>query len=163
MVKVMGLVMLGLFLVLPVRAELRDGRIKDVRASNAAEIKDRRVEFKEKLAKIKDEKKRLVVEKLDTRFNEVNAKRTAQMTKHLNKMTEILGKVSGDVSSASAAIKTAQDAVTAQSEKTYVITISSEANLKIDVGKVRSQLEADLKSVNELVIAARKAVQVLLK
>lgn len=155
------------------RIELRKD-VKNMKASNAAEIKEKREimkkdieakreEFKAKIAKIKDEKKKVIVEKLDTRFNEVNAKRTTQMTKHLDKMSEILGRISGDVSSASAAIQTARDAVSAQAAKTYVITISSEANLKTDVGKVRSQLEADLKAVNELVIAARKAVQVLIK
>lgn len=127
------------------------------------DIEVKRAAFKEKLAEIKDEKKQKIIEKLDTRFNEVNAKRTAQMTKHLDKMSEILGKVTGDTSSARAAIQTARDAVTVQAAKTYVITISTEANLKTDVGKVRSQLEADLRAVNELVIAARKAVQVLIK
>jgi hypothetical protein len=166
------------------RIELRKD-IKAGRASNAAEIKKdriklkddikerrdvmkkdieaKRMEFKTKVAMIKDEKKKLTVEKLDTRFNEVNLKRTAQMTKHLDKMTEMLTKVTGDTASASSAIQTARDAVTAQAAKTYVITISTEANLKMDVGKVRSQLEADLKAVRELVNTARQAVRILLK
>lgn len=139
------------------------GERKEARMELKDDIKERRAIFKDNLKKIKDEKKKLIVEKLDVRFNEVNAKRTAQMTTHLDKMSEILTKVTGDTASASLAIQTARDAVTAQSEKTYVVTISSEANLKMDVGKVRSQLEADLKSVNELVIAARKAVQAVLK
>ncbi|MBI5358014.1 hypothetical protein HZB69_00055 [Candidatus Amesbacteria bacterium] len=144
------------------RTELRED-IQKRRDVMKKDIEAKRMEFKTKVVKIKDEKKKLIVEKLDARFNEINAKRTAQMTKHLDKMSEILAKVTGDTASASSAIQTARDAVTAQAAKTYVITISTEANLKMDVGKVRSQLEADLKSVNELVIAARKAVQSLLK
>lgn len=167
-----------LVMVSSVRAEyisVKDVRdLKQVRASASAErkeakmelkedIKARRETFKANLKKIKDEKKQKIVEKLDIRFNEVNAKRTAQMTKHLDKMSEILAKVVGDTASASSAIQVARDAVTAQAAKTYVITLTTEKNLKMDVGKVRSQLEADLRSVNELVIAARKAVQALLK
>ncbi len=152
------MILLALVMAGSVRAEVGDRMElrKDIRASNAAE-------FKEKLLKIKDEKKRLIVEKLDSRFNEVNVKRTAKMTKHLDRMSSILDKVTGDVTSARTAIQTARDAVVAQTEKIYVITINTEANLKTDVGKVRSQLEADLKAVNELVVAARKAVQAILK
>jgi phosphatidate phosphatase PAH1 len=128
-----------------------------------ADIVARRATFKENLKKIKDEKKRVIVEKLDTRFNEVNAKRTSEMGRHLDKLTEILAKVSGDVAGASSAIQTARDANTLQAARTYTITITSEANLKTNVGKVRNQLEFDLKAVNELVILARKAVQSLLK
>lgn len=142
-----------------VRAEIGDFK----KATSAGERKEARMEFKENLKKIKDEKKQKIVEKLDIRFNEVNLKRTAQMTKHLDRMTEILSKVTGDTASASSAIQTARDAVTAQAAKTYVITISTEANLKMDVGKVRSQLEYDLKAVQELVKSARLAVRALLK
>lgn len=166
-------VILAFLFVSTVHAEFRTD-VKATRASNAAEIKEdrlklkddikeRRADFKLKIAKIKDEKKKAIVEKLDIRFNEVNAKRTAQMTKHLDRMSEILGKVTGDTASAGSAIEIAREAVTAQGEKTYVITISTEANLKMDVGKVRSQLEADLKAVNELVKSAREAVKSLLK
>ena len=154
-----------------VRAEFGDGNKK---ATSAAErkgarlelrddIKERRETFKTNLKKIKDGKKQKIVEKLDIRFNEVNAKRTAQMAKHLDKMSQILARVTGDTASASSAIQTARDSVTTQAAKTYVVTISTEDKLKMDVGKVRSQLEADLKSVNELVIRARKAVQATLK
>mgnify|MGYP001602945732 CR=1 FL=1 len=112
---------------------------------------------------IRNEKKRAVVENLDKRFAEVNAKRTSQMTKHLDKMTEILTKVTGDTASASSAIQTARDANTAQAAKVYTITITTEKNLKMDVGKVRSQLEADLKAVHQLVVAARRAVKPVIK
>ena len=168
--------------------EIRQDRVELKKASNSAERKDARMElkedkkeridtlkediklkreeFKEKLAKIRDEKKQKIVEKLDVRFNEVNVKRTTQMTSNLDKMTKILDKLFDrgvNVASPSNSIQTALDAVKVQAAKTYVVSISTEDKLKLDVGKVRSQLEADLKSVNELVIAARKAVQSLLK
>lgn len=153
-----------------VHAEFGDGKLieksKEIRQDKMElkdDIKERRETFKVNLKKIKDEKKQKIVEKLDTRFNEVNTQRTAQMTKHLDKMSEILTKIIGDTTSANSAIQVARDAVTVQTAKTYVITISTEDKLKMDVGKVRSQLEADLRAVNELVIAARKAVQVLIK
>ena len=150
----MALVMAG-----TVRAEIGDFK----KATSAGERKEARMEFKAKLAKIKDEKKQKIVEKLDARFNEVNLKRTTQMTKHLDKMSEILTKIAGDTASASSAIQTARDAVTTQAAKTYVITISTEANLKMDVGKVRSQLEMDLRAVHKLVVAARRAVREAIK
>lgn len=127
--------------------EDRREMIKDVRASDSA---------KANLKKIRDEKKRMIVERLDTRFNEVNAKRTSQMAKHLDKMTKILGR---DIPE----IQAARDANTAQAAKTYTITITTEKNLKMDVGKVRSQLEADLKAVHQLVVAAREAVRAVIK
>lgn len=147
------------------KMELKDDK-KERRETLKEDIKLKRTEFKEKLAKIKDQKKQKIVEKLDTRFNEVNAKRTAQMTTNLDKMTKILDKLFDrgvNVATPSNSIQTALEAVQAQAAKTYVISISTEDKLKLDVGKVRSQLELDLKSVNELVIAARKAVQALLK
>lgn len=118
--------------------------------------KDIRENFKTKLRSIRDEKKKALVEKLDARFAEVNTKRTTQMAKHLDKMTEILGKTIPE-------IQKAREANTAQAAKTYIITITTEKNLKMDVGKVRSQLEADLKAVHELVVAARKAVKAVIK
>lgn len=163
--------------------KIKNDRVEVIKATSAAERKDaklelkedkkersdtlkediklKRAEFKEKLAKIKDEKKQKIVEKLDIRFSEVNSKRTTQMTSNLDKMTTILDKLFDkgvNVATPSNAIQTALDAVKIQAAKTYVISISTEANLKMDVGKVRSQLEADLKVVNELVVAARKAV-----
>ena len=181
--------LLTFVLVGSVRAEFRDGKLiektKEIRqdkieikkATSAAERKDAKMElkddikarretFKANLKKVKDEKKRKIVEKLDVRFNEVNIKRTTQMTANLDKMTKILDKLFDrgvNVATPSNAIQTALDAVKVQAAKTYVITISTEDKLKMDVGKVRSQLEADLRAVNELVVAARKAVQALLK
>lgn len=135
--------------------------VRELRASKSAEM---RVEFKAKLAKIRDEKKKAIVEKLDARFAEVNEKRTNQMSGHLYRMSGILDKVTGkDVTAARAAIQVASTAVSAQAAKSYLITITTEANLKMDVGKVRSQLESDLRVVHQLVIEARKAVQAVIK
>ena len=142
MKKILLMIVMALVIVAPASAN-----------ENRKDIRDG---FRAKLKTIRDEKKRAIVERLDTRFNEVNAKRTSEMGKHLDKMTEILGRVSPE-------IQTARDANTAQAAKVYTITISTEKNLKIDVGKVRSQLEADLKAVHELVVAARTAVRAVIK
>ena len=77
------------------------------------------------------------------------------MTQQLNKMKEVAAKVKakgGDTNLFEQRIKTAEAAVAAQAGKSYVITITTEKNLKIDVGKVRSTLEADLKEVHTRVV-----------
>ena len=60
-------------------------------------------------------------------------------------------------------IDTAEAAVEAQAAKTYTITISTESNLKTDVGAVTSQLRLDLSATHKLVVDAKQAVQALRK
>lgn len=118
-----------------------------------------RQEFKTKMMKIRDEKKRMAVEKIDTKLNKLNKERTDVMRRHLNKMQELLtNKAKGDKAVAQAAIDTARAAVETQVAKEYVITITTEAKLKMDTEKVVKQLRVDLKAVEDLVTAARKAV-----
>jgi ElaB/YqjD/DUF883 family membrane-anchored ribosome-binding protein len=58
------------------------------------------------------------------------------------------------------AIEKAREAVKAQAEKVYQPPqITTEENLKLDVGKLRQQLHDDLKAVEKLVKDARDAVR----
>lgn len=131
--------------------------------------------FKEKVATIRDEKKKMTVENIQDRMTKLNQERTDIMAKHVSKMSEIVGsitekteeqKIAGSdvsrilaaITSSEEAISAAQTAVTSQAGKTYVVTITSETNLKSDVETVRRTMVSDLKKTQEKIIIARKAV-----
>jgi hypothetical protein len=90
------------------------------------------------------------------------------MAKNLEQITTVLnrflakGSVS-DVGAAKLAIEEAKQAVSAQAAKVYVISISDESKLREDANKVKSQLQSDLKAVQEKVKAARMAVYEVVK
>ncbi len=151
------------------------GEFKEKMASFAANFKARREEFKEKLQTIKDEKKKTLTERIDTKFSTINKNRTARWVESLNKLSEITGRLDGKIASAEAAgkdvasaqaalekandaIATAQSAVSSQAGKEYVIEITDEKGLRLAVGKVMSQLQADLRATHKTVIDAKKAV-----
>jgi Skp family chaperone for outer membrane proteins len=155
-----------------VKGNLREikGELRDERASVSAEIQAKRDEFKLKLAMIKDARKQQVLERVASKSAEINKKRTDQMMEVLNKMTVILerianfqfqipnSKLDGLIVTARTAIETAKSAVTAQSQKDYTITITTESALRTTVGQMMLQLENDLRLTREKVILARKAV-----
>jgi len=150
-------------------------RLEASRAAAKKEFEDHKNEFKQKLLLIKNAKKQAIVERVSTNCQNINEKRTDKMTGMLTKLSTILTNVSNrsasasaagkDTSSVDSAVTTAQTAiaeaqlsVAGQAGKTCTITITTESNLKTDIGKVISGFEADLKSVYAKVIAARKAV-----
>lgn len=135
----------------------------------------REAALKTKLKAFRDQKKATVAERVNTNLNGINAKRTDQMSGALTRMTNILTKLEERVNGATsdikdpttakaaitdakAAIATAQDAVVAQSEKDYTLTVTSEAKVKQDTQAVREQLHSDLKSTRNLVIKAKQSV-----
>jgi hypothetical protein len=150
-------------------------RLEASRAAANKELVVYKNEFRQKLAIIKDAKKQVIAERISTNCQNINLKRTDKMTGMLAKLSTILTNVSDRAASAAAegkdttgvenavttaqtAIADAQVSVAAQAGKICTITLTTETNLKTDVGKTISSLEADLKSVYEKVIEARKAV-----
>ena len=107
------------------------------------------------------------MERVDAKLAEINKRRTDAMTRHLDKMSEILVKVKargGDTAVAEAAVADARSAVAAQAAKTYVVTISSEDKLKINVGETMKALTTDLRNLHEgKIVPARKAVSDAIK
>jgi hypothetical protein len=153
------------------RANVKEER-QEFRASVSAEILAKREEFKLKLKTIKDTRKQLTLERVASRSAEINKKRTDQMMNVLDRLTELLSRLEekinqgnlgnqGNLSSlivlARTAIQNAKDAVGVQSQKEYVISITTESALRQTVGQMMSQLEQDLRATREKVIAARKA------
>lgn len=158
--------------------EARETFHEEVEAKREAikeQIEAKREAFKDKLQTIRDEKKRERTENIQERITKLNTNRTDAMLAHLDKMSEILERILEKVeeqkaagkdttqvetlvTTADSAIAAAQEAVTAQAGKSYVVTITTEAGLRSAVESVRRTLEADLKSTHEKVVAARKAV-----
>lgn len=150
-------------------------RVEASRDAAKREFEVHRTTLQGQLPRLKDTRKQAVVEKLQTNCQNINIKRTDKMTGMIAKMSSILTNVENRAASASAAgkniasvsaaigkaqtaIADAQEAVTSQSGAVCTITVTSETNVKTDVGNVISGLQSDLKSVYAKVIAARKSV-----
>ena len=156
--KYLVMALLGMALVAPVSAKFGDGQLKQ-------EIKTLREDRREM---IKDIRKKTLIEKFDKQVLELNTRRTSEMKKVLEKLAITLAKVEAkrsvsNVDAAKALINTAKQAVNEQAAKTYTVNITDETKLKEAAGRVKSQLEVDLKIVNEKVKAARKGVVKLIK
>lgn len=149
--------------------------VKTQREETKAEFEAKREAYREKFTTLRDEKKKDILENLAQRITKINAERIERMTAHVAKMNEILQRivakaaeekdkgrdtasVDSAVSAAQSAIVAAQDAVAIQAGKEYIVAITSETNLKNDVGLVKRTLESDMKAVHEKIVAARKAV-----
>ncbi len=138
-------------------------------------IATRTASLKAKLKTFKDQQKAKVAERVNENLNKVNESRTDTMLKHLEKMVEILsrletrvneaGQSGKDISSvtttitdAQETIKTTKGAVETQSTKDYTIVATTEAKIRQDAQAARNNLHTDLKTVHNLVVAARKTV-----
>jgi len=129
-----------------------------------------------RLAKI-SEQKRKIVERIYERVNDLNKRMTDHYLDVLEKLTKILEKIESRVEKfksqgadtsevekaieiAKTKIEKAKEAVINQAQKVYSAPqITTEKNLKLNVGVIRKQLHNDLKAVEKLVKDARSAVQ----
>lgn len=133
-------------------------------------------DLRTRLDSLKDEKKKDLVLRINEQLARVHDRVLDNLTKSLASIEDVLKRVSvradvlqgqgRDVSAVRSAIVTAQTAIEKarvaiqeQSGKTYVITFDSENALKNVVGKIRSQMEKDLKVVRDFVHKAREAVR----
>lgn len=123
--------------------------------------------LKAKLDAFKDKRKAEIAQRVSSNLNKINAKRTEQMTKNLQVMTNILGRLESKATGASAsaeiakakdAIASAQSAVTAQSEKDYTVTVTTENKIRVDTKAKRDQLMKDLQATRKLVIDAKQSL-----
>lgn len=160
--------------------EKRREEFKQKLENEREEVKERletaREELKVRLEKIKDEKKVEIVGRLSGSVNSLNEKLTNHFLEVLEKVDKILDNVTSrtdkaevhelDVSAvrtaitaAETAIASARSAVETQAGKTYSFNITTEENLKVDVGAARQALHTDLTAVKEIVQAAHVAVK----
>lgn len=157
------------------REDLRES-LKTKREETKKKIEDERAKLKAKLAKLKDERKKNIVEKVAQQIKELNDRLTNHFTDVLEKLGKTLARIEArikkgeergmDVSSArraletaNAEIKKAEEAVKLQATKVYPISITTEEELKVDVGAAREALNKDLRVLRDVVQAARNAVQ----
>lgn len=146
------------------------------RAEVKTQIEAKKIQLKEQLQKVKDERKQKAVEKINEQMQALNDRRMKHFSEVLGKIEQTLVKISTradkaedrglDVSSvrtaldaANAAIATSRSAIEAQSAQVYTITVNTEETLRMDVGKVRQQLEKDIAAVRETVKSAHEAAK----
>ncbi len=163
------------------RIEIKEKReelkmtIQKQREEAKEKFKIQREEFKTKMSGIKDQRKKEVVERVDNRLSSINKNRTAALTKHLENMSAILIRIQDRVAKkksdgvdtsavekaiveAESAIDTAKDAVDSQAAKEYVVTITDETKLKVDVKSAFDQFKSDMEAT---VLAVKQAKEAL--
>jgi cytoskeletal protein RodZ len=123
----------------------------------------RRAQFKQRVATVKDEKKRQILEHLDIQMNALNTRATAAMTNHLERIQALLNKIKErvptvDTAAAQAKIDTAKAAVETQAGKVYTIEFTGENAIRAGASEAKTKFRQDLKTVRDLVQAARQAV-----
>ncbi|MEX2052931.1 MAG: hypothetical protein WD898_01750 [Candidatus Paceibacterota bacterium] len=139
-------------------------------------IDQKREELKERLEQVRDERKREAVERIDQQMDALNERLLNHYTdilKRLEGVLENLQEKASDfeargvdvtpvreaIASATAAIDRAYAAIEAQSGKTYTIEVTTEDNLRNDVGGARQQLHDDLSVVVAALRNAHSAVK----
>lgn len=149
--------------------------IETARENLKTQLQTKATELKQKLQIIKDTTKQTIVENINTQIAELNDRTLAHYSDVLDKLDTAVDKITAraktdsdeglDITSVTSALTDATTAITAarkaiqtQTGKTYTIKITTESNLRIDVGATRQALHADLVKVRDLVIAARVAV-----
>lgn len=155
--------------------EEKKNQIKNLAEQKKASVEAKRKDVKDKLAAIRDEKKKALIVRIQEKLANINTNRTDHLLKVLTRLEEILKKietktaelkgkgvntsvVDAAVASAKTSIASAKTAVTTQAAKVYTITVNSETTAKNDVGLFMKGLEADLKTVRDLVKVANEAV-----
>lgn len=157
-----------------VAASERTEALKEKQASRAANMSARREALKEKIAAIKDKRKQSLVERIDEKLANVNKNITNQFVKALERISALLDKLEAkaktleengaDTTAFNTALEkarddvaTAQSAVSSQAGKEYNAAIKDEDSLKNTMGEVMQSLQADLKTIRELVFTAKKS------
>jgi len=159
--------------------EMRDDfktRMDAEKAELQGEIQDKREALRAQLQKVKDERRREVVERIDVRLDELNARMLDHFSNVLDRLEDVLERIASradkaegrglDVSTvrtaitdALSSITSARSAVQVQAGKTCIVTVTTENNLRVDVGKARKCLHDNLTVVREAVKAAKEAVR----
>ena len=158
------------------RREEFKSRLENEREDVKERLETTREELKVRLEKVKDEKKVQIVERLSESVNALNEKMTTHFLEVLEKVDKVLENIVSrtdkaethglDVSAvrtattaAHTAIASARTAVETQAGKAYSFDVTTEENLKVDVGEARQALHNDLTAVKEIVRQAHVAVK----
>jgi len=135
----------------------------------------RRKEFTSQLSLIKDTQKKNVVVQIDNKVSGLNQDYVSKLAFSLDSLQQILGKISSkeaelknrgiDTNSLRACLLSSQKTIDSakiytlfQAAKEYVATISTERDLKENMGATVNQFSADIKSVYARVQTAKNTV-----
>lgn len=158
------------------RIELQN-QIQNKREEMKTKIEALKEQLKARLKERISEQKQKIVERIYERIGNLNERITNHYLDVLGNLEKVLERVESraakaklngkDVTQVEAAIEkahqainTAREAVKVQANKVYQPPeITTEKNLKLDVGKLRQQLHNDLKAVEKLVKDARDAAR----
>ena len=159
--------------------EMRDDfktRIDAERAELQGKIQDKREALRVQLQKVKDERKREVVERIDVRLDALNDRMLDHFSNVLDRLEDVLERIASRadkaegrgldvntvrtaITDALSSITSARSAVQVQAGNTCIVTVTTENNLRVDVGKARKCLHDNLTVVREAVKAAKEAVR----
>lgn len=159
--------------------EMRDDfktRMDAEKAELQGEIQDKREALRAQLQKVKDERRREVVERIDVRLDELNARMLDHFSNVLDRLEDVLERIASRadkaegrgldvntvrtaITDALSSITSARSAVQVQAGNTCIVTVTTENNLRVDVGKARKCLHDNLTVVREAVKAAKEAVR----
>ena len=155
------------------RIENREER----QADRAQQKQERHEKFHEQLELIKNENKKDAIERINTTLAGINKRYTSMLSTVLSKFEAILARIiekthdladdgtntaaiDADITDAETALGEAKDAITAQSEKDYTLTITDESTIREVAQAMRRQLHADLKATRAHVQNAHEAIKV---
>lgn len=162
---------------LPAEAQARIESIKQEfeakREEAKASFETQKEVLKEKISAIKDQKKQETVSRLNENINELNKKKTEEFSKVVAKLEGIWASIQNKATQAAAngaevgfiseaqsqvdsLFSAAKDSLNQQTGKSYELNITTEDNLKTDIGQVRQTLESDLKAVREKIGAIKE-------
>ena len=154
------------------KSRLKQQELLTKKQELAATRQEKKQEFKEKLVEVRSEKKREIVTKIDQNIEEMNQKWVDRWIVVLDRLEEILVKlearsqeeeVVAKIADARTKIATARVSVNTQAGKIYVIELTSQTGVGLDVKKTINQFHNDIKNTKELVMEARQAVVEVVK
>lgn len=155
--------------------EVKKDKVESRISAMKEKLATREAALKAKLEAFKDKKKAEVADRVNTNLNKINQNQTNQMKRHLEKMSALLVKLETRVNNSTSDIKdpqvskaaieeartaiaTATEAVSAQAEKDYTLSITSESRVKTEAKTKRDELHKDIQTTRELVIKAKQSV-----
>ncbi len=150
-------------------------KIQAIKEELKTKLQDAKDKLRVKLQKVKDQKKISSVENINDQLQKLNERWTDHFVDVIDHLSDVLVKIGGRadklsvnnvnvasvknlMNTASTTIASARTAIATQAAKVYTINVTTETNLKTDVGKTRQALHSDLVKLRDIVFGARNAV-----
>lgn len=158
------------------KRETFKAKIKTNKEENKTKIETAKNNFKQKLSVVKDEKKKISAENILNTIQNLNIKMTDILSNKVNQIENVLisidsrilkaedkgievSSIKTEVLKAKELINKAQDIVAEQAKKVYEVNVTSEAELKAEMKKLRDTFTKDIKTVRDAVKAVDAKVR----